>query len=169
MNPRAGRSDLLIALGLAGALCLLAAIALAFLSRPSHYADRMSAVQAKVEQTETVHRALQASSGLDATVLCTGAASDQAQRVHAAVTAYAAQAGATLSGLSASPDELGSQGAGLTPVLLQFRASGSYPSAITILQRLAEARPRIFADSLDLESDGPTVTLNFSGRFYCAA
>lgn len=142
------------------------AAGLAALSRPADYDQRLARVQAGVA---TLAKAQNAARGAGLAygpgAVCRGEPQRGAEAVRSLIRTSGA--GLELSDLSftRAPE---AEVPGLRATTFRFRAVGAYDKAMVLLGGLAAAEPRIFADKVDLVSQNTSVSLTFSGRFYCS-
>ena len=137
------------------------------LATPAHMPDRLSAVQGKLATLEKV-RAGRGDLGLyPPASLCPRADALGLAAIKSLVDAEAAKAGVTL-----VADRLTAAASGaadpVTPVEFGLEAKGGEANIRGFLARLSAAHPLVFADTIDLKSDGPQTSLLLKGRVFCA-
>ena len=156
-----------LAVVIAAAAAGLTALALSAAAGPSGLKTRIAAIEERAERL----RGAPIASALTAyprAALCRGDLDGASDRLRVRVAAAASGAGLRAPDISAAPASEEASGAQLRPILLQVRAQGPYDAAMALLSRLADGQPEIFADTLDIKSEGAAVSIAFTGRILCS-
>lgn len=155
-----------LAAGLALSSALLMSMLLAAIASPKALTSRVATLQAQADEAGRLLQRSRAPAGYALDAVCAKSVDRQARDLRDALQGYAGALQLNMTGVEIEP--LVTRGA-LAPIRLRFQASGSYEAAVRLLGALADQRPLIFADSVDLTSRTSSVTLVFTGRAYCSA
>lgn len=159
-----------LAVAVASAIALVSAIVfgvtLAALGAPKGLTKDLAAVTAEADQAAGLTRRVRSRSGLERGQVCARAPSEEAQALQASLAQQMSQLRLTPASLEVQPQGNG-EGARIAPVLMRFEATGAYGDVVSLLDAMAGAQPRIYADAVDLTAGAATVTLTFSGRVFC--
>lgn len=158
--------DLGVAAGLALSSALVMSMLLAAIASPKALTARVSALQGQSDEAARLLQRSRAPAGYPLDAVCSKSVDRQARDLRDALQGYAGALQLSVTGVEIEPVVARS---GLAPIRLRFQASGSYESAVRLLGALADQRPLIFADSVDMTSRTTSVTLVFTGRAYCSA
>ena len=169
VTPHRTGLSIATAVVLMGASAVFAAVEFAALAKPTHYSQRMAAATA---QTESLRRQMGAATtggryGWDA--ICRQPVERAVLQARQDLNHQAELAKLGLNALEVGPDYQSALGQSLAPLRVRFEARGGYDGALALLAALAQSRPTLFIDSLDLSSQTSSVTLKLSGRVYCSA
>ena len=155
---------------IAGGVAAVSAAGFSFLLKavatPRDFEVRAAAVE---EGIEGVRRAIGRRVGddqLGAGAICKIPLSEQSQALRTVLTSHAEQHRLKLSGMEVAPD-VSVLGETLVQGRLRFRVEGDYETTVATLDMLNQARPKIFAETVELTSGSSSVTLSFSGKFFC--
>lgn len=147
-----------------GAMAIVTATGLSALARPSDRAARLAEVERKLDRVEALQRGTSDGPTYARGAICREGVGRGAARVEDKLRSNLGQA--KLTAITFDPSM--PVGDSLMAVSFRFETVGSYEDAVALLRGLDEARPGIFADSVDLVSKTSAVSLQFSGRFYCS-
>lgn len=161
--------DLVIAGGLALASAIAFGVTLAAVAAPKDLRKDLAAISAEADQASALIKRSRGKPGLERGQLCARAAAEEAQALQASLANQASQLRLTPLSLETRALEAEKGVGKLTPIAIRLEVSGAYPDAIALLDALAAAQPKVFADAVDLTSNTSTVTLTFSGRVFCSA
>ena len=167
LTEQSTQRDAIIAVSVALASALVLGLILAAISTPPDFKARLVEVQQQVDEAGRLARPSRTPSAYPADALCTRLPAEQAQILRSDLTEAAAQARVEVKrmevGLGGSTSD-----ERLAPLRVKVEASGSYESALLMLEAMGKLRPQIFADTVDLTPKASTVTLSFSGRAFCS-
>jgi hypothetical protein len=135
-------------------------------STPYDFETRFAALDGSLRRSEAVAAYRPRPGGYGPGAVCAGLEDQNIAQLKTLVTSLAAARKVSLSSLVVSPEEADGAG-GLTPVRLNLEAAGSYEAAVGWLDDLAQAKPQIFVDDLDIASQNFNVSVTLSGRVYC--
>lgn len=153
------------ALAVAGAV--VAFLALSNLAKPIHYTERTRALNDQLGQAQSLLDAPGDAGAYPAKALCQVSPDQAALDLRQRLQSQAAAGSVAVVDIAATPQP-GETLEKITPVTLQFTATGRYEQVIGLLGTLSKSEPEIFADSLDLRSDTNNVKLKFAGRVFCS-
>lgn len=171
MNRKGGPKplDIAFAVGAAAAGAMVLGVALASLSTPKDFQNRVAGLQAQAERAEALLKPVRERGPFGVEALCTRDALEEAQLLHERISQQAQQASLTLDSLDARTEPAPDVSERVVPVRLRFSVTGSYEGAVGLLSLLGRERPQVFVDSLDLMPKVSNVTLSLSGRVFCGA
>ena len=155
-----------LAMGLLVGAAVVAYLIFVGISTPPHFKARLAQIDRKLAAADAALRKGAGSSAYSKGVVCADSAERATAALQSRVQAAASAAGVTISNLAATPGSSGQ--VGLTPIGLQFEASGHNDAVIAMLASLSRQTPTIFTDSADLTSQVSAVDLKFQGRIYCS-
>jgi hypothetical protein len=167
MKPSAFATSTAMAMAaVALASAVLAGVLVTVLSRPTDFTDRLAVLTSR---TELAERMTQRNRGGAEEPLGTCAAGPAAQiqalkdEIAASATRLSLQSGPVEARVADLTEK------GVTPIGLKLEVSGSYQSAMSLLDTLSARRPILFVDTIDLVSKTSNVTLSLQGRVFCVA
>ena len=167
LTERSTQRDGVIAVAIALAGALVFGLVLAAISTPSNFKVRLAQVQQQVDEGGRLARRSRNASAYPVDALCVGLPAEQAQILRSNLTEAAAQARVEVKRMEVGPAGT-SASERLAPLRVKIEASGSYESALLMLEAMGKLRPQLFADTVDLTPKASTVTVNFSGRAFCS-
>ena len=138
------------------------------LARPDHFTSRVQAIEVAAARIEGAPRESGDPSAYGLKAVCLEPAARAVDSLKDQLTRTAAAAGVATPRISISQPETVEVSGRLTPVLFTLESSGRYDSFLQMMTLLAENRPEIFADTLDLKSQTSTVAFKLSGRILCS-
>lgn len=164
-QPSTAQAALAIAVG---AACAGATwFGMSALAAPAAFEARRAELEATVARLEQAAAGVRRSSVHGGDGACPGLDDGDVGTLKQGVATLAAQSGVTLTDLvAAPPSDLAGHGR-LAPVALRLQAIGPYETIREFLERLAEAKPELFVDALDLTSAAPDVKLKLTGKVFC--
>jgi hypothetical protein len=142
---------------------------LSAMAKPRDYDARVAAADEKAHRLQRVLRANAPNGPFGWDAICRQPPAREVQQLRKDITAQAEAAKLTLASLEVGPDYQASLGETLSPLRVRLEAEGGYEGALGLLAGLAEAKPSLFIDTLDLSSRTSSVSLKLSGRVYCSA
>jgi hypothetical protein len=149
------------------AFAVVSFFTLAQLSRPADFKARASTLNETLSRAERLGHTRGNPYAYPAGAVCdnpNAGADDLKRRTEAA----AAASSVSLSSLAVNPPAVGEAPGRVTPVTLQFSATGKYESVVGMLGVLASAEPQVFVDTTDLKpAAAGAVTLKLSGKVLC--
>jgi hypothetical protein len=141
--------------------------ALSFAARPDHFGERLIALDSQATQAHAL--AGPADGGVYAKgAICRVAAADGAAQLQQVLARDANLAKTTLANVTVSPAPPTGARARLVPVQVQFEASGQYDGLLLFMNLLAQSRPQLFVDTIDLTPQLSVVSLKLKGRMFCS-
>jgi hypothetical protein len=84
------------------------------------------------------------------------------------LAAFRGSEGAVLVNVVANPLAPDQANRGLQPIAISLEMNASYASVTGLLDKLSQATPMVFVDTLDLKPSGDVVSLKLSGRLFCS-
>ncbi|WP_340643891.1 hypothetical protein [Phenylobacterium sp.] len=168
LTERPTQRDGIIAVTIALASALILGLILAAISTPADFKARLAEVQQQVDEAGRLARPSRALSSYPADALCTRIPVEQAQILRSDLTQAAAQAQIEVKRMEVGPGGGSTTDDRLATLRVKVEASGSYESALLMLEAMGKLRPQLFADTVDLTPKASTVTLSFSGRAFCS-
>jgi hypothetical protein len=153
------------AVTLAAAFGFVLLVVLFVIARPGGYGARVAAVARKTDAVESLMRKPGDAAQFRAGALCRDQAVHAAALFNTTLQNAAGGAGVTLASTSIVPGRPDTSG--VSPIAVQFDATGPYSGALAMLARLGSINPQLFLDSVDLKSQVSSVELRLKGRFYC--
>lgn len=145
-------------------LATMTAYGLAALAKPSDYKARVAALEQKADLIERLSKAAPAAKPHPTGAACREASAQQMGAFRDGLAARAALARLTPVSFSIMPAQ--DQG-GLAQVAFQLETVGPYDGTAQFLSAMSGNVPEIFVERVDLVSRSGSVSLRFSGRFYC--
>lgn len=139
---------------------------LSWLSKPPRFSERMSLLGDKVVEIKRLSRSSQLAREYVPGSLCPSASEAEIGRFAQDLQGRAAQLNLVPVMLSISPVE--AVGETATKVAFQSEFVGSYNAVMALLNDMSRQSPRLFVDRADLLDKGATISLRFSGHFYCS-
>jgi hypothetical protein len=154
-----------------GALALLVAATASFMglskfSKPENFANRVALLDERMVEIRRLSRSSKMARDYVPGSLCPSIADEELAGFASALQARATQLNLSTVMLSVSPAE--AVGETAAKVSFQSEFSGPYEGASALLADLANQTPRVFVDRIDLMDKAATVSLRFSGHFYCS-
>lgn len=135
-------------------------------STPYDFETRLAALDGSLRRSEAVAAYRSHPAGYGPGAVCAGLEDQNMAELKTLLTSLAAARKVSLSSLAVSPEEADGAG-GLTSVRLNLEAAGSYEATVGWLDDLAQAKPQVFVDHLDIASQNFNVSVTLSGRVYC--
>jgi hypothetical protein len=142
---------------------------LAALARPSGYEVRIAAATQNAERLRRLLAGDPTTGPFGWDAICRQTPDREVQQLRKDIAVQADAAKLTVGGLEVGPDYQEALGDTLSPLRVRLEAQGPYQGAVSLLAVLAQSRPTLFVDSVDLTSRTSSVTLKLSGRVYCSA
>jgi hypothetical protein len=139
---------------------------LSWLSKPPEFGDRVALLSDKVGEIKRLSRSSQLARDYVPGALCPSASEAEIARFAQDLQGRAAQLNLTPVALSIAPVE--AVGETAAKVAFQSEFVGSYDGVMALLNDMGRQTPRLFVDRADLLDKGATVSLRFSGHFYCS-
>ncbi|KRA57820.1 hypothetical protein ASD79_16025 [Caulobacter sp. Root655] len=139
---------------------------LAAMARPKDLKERVVALEAYAERTQTLLRRRGGNADYPAGAVCPGLSDAQLEPIRQRLGAVASGAQLSLEKVSVTR----SQGPSFDPIAavdVRIEATGAYEPTLLMLDNLSRLTPLIYVDTVDLRPHTDTVTLQLSGRFYC--
>lgn len=167
MKPKPPTPQALTASILLGLIAATGAYAgLAAYGQPENFNNRVANLEDRVTEIRRLSRAPAAARAYRAGALCVGADPEALSAISSDLQSRASGLGLTLVSLALTP-ATPRQG-GVDRVDLQVEVTGPYPAVTGMLGSFAAQTPRMFVDRLDLTDRTTTVSLRFTGHFYCS-
>jgi len=148
-----------------GAAAMATASGLSALARPDDRSARLAQVEQKLDRLEALERgAAGAGASFPRGAVCREGVGRGTMLVEQKVRAGLGQA--KLQAITFAPSV--PVGESLMAVAFRFETIGPYEDVTALLRDLDQARPVLFADTVELTSKTSAVSLQFSGHFYCS-
>lgn len=170
MTARSNNHDLglvAVAPALAVAGAVAAFVVLSGLAKPAHYTERTRVLNDELAQAQSLLHAPGDAGAYPVKALCQTSPDQAALDLRQRLQSQSAAGSVAVADITATP-QAGDTLEKVTPVTLQFTASGRYEQVIGLLGTLAKSQPQIFADNVDLRPDANNVRLKFTGRVFCS-
>ena len=141
---------------------------LILVARPSGFSARVAQVTADQENIDALRQGSAEPMRFPAKAVCTEPAASAAETLRRRVQSDATAVNVAVGPVAATPGPADQAAGGLSPVAVQFEATGSYDGVLGLLGQLSKQQPEVFVDSVDLQSKISVVTLKLGGRIYCS-
>lgn len=141
----------------------VASWAMSSLARPSHYENRLAALEESLAEIER-GVAGQRDPAVSEKTLCRGALLPAASALRSGLVRRAGEVGMTVRDVDVAP---GAAVGSLAGIDVAFTAQGSYEGAVRLTGLLQGMSPEVFVDSAEIAPTNGKVSLKVKGRAFC--
>jgi hypothetical protein len=138
------------------------------LARPAQLHSREATLAAEASTAAGLLQESDTQDDFSRGALCTSDPSAASQALGQALQDAARRQNLALSNMKIEPVLSSAAPRSLTPVSVNFEASGPYDAAVRFLGELARARPEVFVDTMDLKSQSSAVSFQLAGWILCS-
>jgi hypothetical protein len=165
LDPRRSPLAYSVAIGVALISTILTFDALAGLAEPTKLDPRWADAQRDLKILRHAERKSTSGDTLAAGTLCRSDPAIAAESLRSRLTALAPL---QIKSVFVAVEPASPNAPDFTPVVFRLEAKGAYADVTHTLGDLARSRPVIFADTVDITSEGPFTALKLKGKVLCA-